>query len=512
MFEYCDIALEHRGSLCTLLSQLGTGGKNTWKQIRAQALRQIALPAKCLDALSTFLQIHGPFEQVKAQVHPLLERYPYAADAWKELLDLKQQLSVFDVQCEVYVELALLYNYQYYKNGIMFQLALQSKRADILAGGGCYGTLLRHFQHPSAHNAPLHAVGISIACGKLSAFLEAEQAEVVASGGRVGRRQPAVLSRCDVYVASFGGDQLLSTRISICAELWTHGIRADFMARDDQPVTQEELQAYCRQRSIPLLVLAKSQHRGRDVATLKLRNVRTKHETEIARKDLVEFVLREMHGEGRTGRQSLAGDSWTAGSTGGASQRARSADLFYHPQQHSSHISGESHRSHALSLHDSSTSLARPPLNVTVLQTARMSGGGKGGKQFRKQAVVDRALKAIHAFTEQLHGGVSTATLATGSSGSISGTAGHVAAGASGMEVLVVEAPMELLRRLAAMRVLFSDDDAYKRDILDTYPRYRDQAQLLKQRMLDWRKARGHGLHFGILYSSTDDDWVVVRV
>lgn len=333
--------------------------------------------------------------------------------------------------------------------------------------------------------------------------MEAEQMSVTdalsnsASSGRLGRRaQPRQLSHCDVYVASFG-DVLLDVRLAICNELWARNVRADYMASDELPTTQEELHAYCRHRAIPLLLIVKGQHRAKELATVKVRHIWQKHEAEVPRNDVADYVARELEASGtRGGRRDASYDALSA------SYRAQSADRF--GQEHYHHRGHQQQHHH----HDSHSTSAHPPLNVTVLNPSRTTG--KTSKQYRKQAIIEKASKAVHSFTEQLAGGASASVGVSPASVST--------ATSTNMEVIAVDMPAALLRRVSSLNDLL-DDDLYRREVVDTFPKYREQAQMLHQYLHDLKRTKsGFGggpnatFFYAVLYSYVDDEWTMVRL
>ncbi|KAJ1992057.1 eukaryotic translation initiation factor 2-alpha kinase [Coemansia spiralis] len=63
--------------------------------------------------------------------------------------------------------------------------------------------------------------------------------------------------RCDVVVASFGTRPMLKERIALARELWTNGLRTDFLFNDDPEMTMERLVEICTDQGMNWIVTLK---------------------------------------------------------------------------------------------------------------------------------------------------------------------------------------------------------------------------------------------------------------
>ena len=138
--------------------------------------------------------------------------------------------SFFGVQRRFLFSPLLAQSSSLYKGGVLFTVVRAGKRRDVVAAGGRYDALLKHFANPStASTAPLHGVGVQMAVGKLTLGLSKyQEVQVPKLLSRTEEERSFGLytpRRCDVYVASTPG--LLETRMEICRELWAHNIAAD---------------------------------------------------------------------------------------------------------------------------------------------------------------------------------------------------------------------------------------------------------------------------------------------
>ncbi|SPO23931.1 related to GCN2 - ser/thr protein kinase [Ustilago trichophora] len=289
-------------------------GSKTIQSARTQLL-QLGLPRSTIEELEAF----NLNDEVGA-VHRRLERlFPLdqrtrLAKAVSQISDVVATARFFGVQRRFLFSPLLAQSNSLYKGGVLFTVVRAGKRRDVVAAGGRYDALLKHFANPSAaSSAPLHGVGVQIAVGKLTLGLSKyQEVQVPKLLSRTEEERSFGLytpRRCDVYVASTPG--LLETRMEICRELWAHNIAADLQYEHATYDTPESAAATCRAEGILLLVFAKARS-----PVLKVKVVLQRAEYEVARHELVGFV------QDRIAKQRSV-DVQVAGSAGGSANVGR---------------------------------------------------------------------------------------------------------------------------------------------------------------------------------------------
>lgn len=263
-------------------------GSKTIQSARTHLL-QLGLPRSTIEELEAF----NLNDEVSA-VHRRLERlFPLdqrtrLAKAVSQISDVVATARFFGVQRRFLFSPLLAQSSSLYRGGVLFTVVRAGKRRDVVAAGGRYDGLLKHFANPStASSAPLHGVGVQLAVGKLTLGLSKyQEVQVPKLLSRTEEERSFGLytpRRCDVYVASTPG--LLETRMEICRELWAHNIAADLQYEHATYDTPEAAAATCRAEGILLLVFAKARS-----PVLKVKVVLQRAEYEVARHELVGFV------------------------------------------------------------------------------------------------------------------------------------------------------------------------------------------------------------------------------
>ncbi|PWY99241.1 Serine/threonine-protein kinase [Testicularia cyperi] len=306
------IPTKHHASVLSLIALLA--GSKTIQNARTQLL-QLGLPRSTIEELEAF----NLSDEIKAVHHRLERLFPLdqrarLSRAVAQIADVIETARYFGVQRPFVFTPLLAQSSTLYKGGVMFTVVRGGKRRDVIAAGGRYDALLKHFASPtSTASSSLHGVGVQLAVGKLTLGLSKHQevqipkllsrAEDERSFGLFTPR------RCDVYVASTPG--LLKTRMEICRELWAHNIAADLQYEHATYDTPEAAAATCRAEGILLLVFAKARS-----PILKVKVVLQRAEYEVARHELVGFV------QDRIAKQRSV-DIQVAGAVGSAASSTR---------------------------------------------------------------------------------------------------------------------------------------------------------------------------------------------
>ncbi|KAJ1722227.1 eukaryotic translation initiation factor 2-alpha kinase [Coemansia erecta] len=313
------------------------------QRIQAMGLTTGArVQAATLDRLHVFMDIRGDVSAVQREVLGRIGSdcgmggTPYAARgaayvqaavrAFHELRYVEATVRHFGVAVPFVYAPLFNHHYAYYEGGYAFQImtertaglagqagAGRARAPQVLAIGGRYDGLLRHFRHlagagagagervaasPSSSFArragSVHSpdvwrqmaskpgqvsIGTDLSSG--SAVLGTAR-DVVCVGVQINidliiqemaRYQQHVVraadssatpsfglwtrKRCDVVVASFGTRPMLRERIALARELWAGGLRTDFLFNDDPEMTMERLVDICRDQGMNWIVTIK---------------------------------------------------------------------------------------------------------------------------------------------------------------------------------------------------------------------------------------------------------------
>merc|ERR1711874_609067 len=187
--------------------------------------------------------------------------------------------------CELYqcldvvsFDLSLARGLDYY-TGIIYEAVLMADNPDeeisvgSVAGGGRYDGLVGMFD-PKGRSVP--CVGVSIGIERLFSIMETNLA----------KQQKAIRTvDTQVYVVS-AQKQLMEERMKLVDELWAADVRTEHSYKKN-PKLLSQLQ-YCEENSIPLAVMVGTSELEKGV--VKLRDVTSRAEVEVAREDLVATV------------------------------------------------------------------------------------------------------------------------------------------------------------------------------------------------------------------------------
>ncbi|GET03001.1 serine/threonine-protein kinase [Rhizophagus clarus] len=455
IFDCCRIPEDLSRAVCGLLGQLDK--KYPFSRIKAQLMNKYQLSKMMLDELALF-DIKGDLEFVSSSLEKLIPSSSMKSqirevfNGFKKLLDYTKSLGV---NHEIIFVPLLVYNYHYYKNGIIFQVVNDNDRKDVLAGGGRYDWLIQQFRHPTIVSGKgrakqIYGIGVSIAMQKIVFALENYQKAILNSKKVEEEKNLGFWAprRCDVIVASFGKVSLLE-RLDLVKELWAYNIKADFMYEELTDPTHEILTTKCKDQGINWIVIMK--HKIQDTAgaskdalmTVKIKNLIKKTEEEVLRSEVCMKL----------------------------SSETTRADLI----AQTDHLS--THDYTITSLSTSPESSSRLSVNVVVPPTQK---NNKKMKHKQKKLLMDKAQDNISGIVEQIK--------------------------CNSVPVLAVDLSKEILRKMSDCNVL--EDESFKNKILDIAPLHQKEYVLEVQDILKKQRNQGHKhvwLHshrddFGILY------------
>ncbi|RUS33243.1 hypothetical protein BC938DRAFT_472418 [Jimgerdemannia flammicorona] len=304
ILDSCRIPVDMRRAVSLELTRLGR--VSSFSLVRNQLKIKLQLPRSALDELERF-HVQGDLDSVSKKIEGLFvgQWHTRFKDAVSELRLLIGYCKHLGIHHKFVLFPLLMYNDHYYKNGLVFQVVVDSadnKKRDILAIGGRYDFLIQRFKHlNSCTPRKFHAVGVNIAVQKIirdiSAFQDGHVRHLLYAKTdeqrSFGMWAP---KKCDVYVASFG-KVLLQERLEVVRELWNANIRADLQYDDDNELTPEELALRCRTECVNWIVIVKHRENkasARESATVKVKDVLRKTEDEVPRSELCVWLTTEI--------------------------------------------------------------------------------------------------------------------------------------------------------------------------------------------------------------------------
>ena len=238
----------------------------------------LGIPQINLDALLKWGELVEDAPDVMEKLKSIV-----TASLLNHVKGLMELVRAFNLETKIVFDPLFCYLPHMY-SGLMFQVVSETTRRklDILAGGGRYDKLVEHYKLPSQKHQYVGAVGVSFSVGKLVAFMDKKRVQ----GGK-GER----LVDIDVLVYSFGAN-MLSDRMSVCAELWKADIKAEFMNHNE--VNQELLHQACKARGIHWVVILKEHQSRGPFGMVRIRHLERRTEVEVMRRDLVETLLKNL--------------------------------------------------------------------------------------------------------------------------------------------------------------------------------------------------------------------------
>ncbi|KAF9400248.1 hypothetical protein BGX21_004672 [Mortierella sp. AD011] len=518
IFDNCRIPSEIRSGVYTILGQLGRQYQHM-SQVRNHLLSVYHLPRSVLDELELFDR-KGDLETVAKALEDLITAEPMKTKLKDALGELRLLMTYcknlgrprFDVENAALPfwrvhdltedHRVIRYNNQYYKGGMMFQAVDNAKRKNILAAGGRYDSLIQHFRHPviGGPHRKVFAVGVNLAMQKFVTAISQYQSEhfryfMTSNKSNRGHGGPGGNSsihdeeksfgfwapkKCDVFVASFG-KVLLQERLELVKELWTHGIRADYMLEDGTDLTPETLVTTCKHQCINWIVILKNknqqdsqQRTSRDLMGLvKVKNVLRKTEDEVLRSELCILLKAEIAEQTRLDVQAAA-----SGGLGGIGSRTRKfadANTGHHHHHSLDVTAGSVSARHGHDHHHNSSgesSQVHPDFNVNVVSSSR-----NRLKHKQKTMLIDKAVNNLMGVTKNLAAGT--------------------------VPVLAVDLSKDSVRKLAQCNV--AEDDSFRKNVLDQLsPSQREYCLTIREAMLKARQEEGGQKHY-IPYHEFED-------
>ncbi|EAL68916.1 hypothetical protein DDB_G0276829 [Dictyostelium discoideum AX4] len=325
------IRINHYGLLDSILSECGVEKRFftvvyqtvaqlhwrlNWAQV-AQSLKEHGLSASIVSNISTYFRQRGELAQCVTQLESLLANHKEATTGISDLKILVRNLQMINIIPRFLLDLSLIHNHQYYE-GLVFQAYIERptlsnpSRTEIIMSGGRYDKLIKSLHpNPSLSNNIVSGVGVTLACEKIvNSVLNYRQHLLNNCFNTTYTRRnkdppnsnnnpnnnnlnnnvsifTKFQSHIEVFVCSLGSS-LLGEKLQVASQLWSAGIKADYSQTDYY--SSEDIYSNCRENGIPWVVILRE--KAFQIGKLKVKQIETRQERTVARKDLVDFFLK----------------------------------------------------------------------------------------------------------------------------------------------------------------------------------------------------------------------------
>ena len=455
IFKAAEISVLMKRQLCQLFG--GSQARSSWAHVKDR-LAASGISPTSIERLEMFWNLRGEFPSCLERVATAFSYSEIARMAVEQLRSIYDHLQQFGLRCKVIFEPLLAYHHQYYKTGCMFQIALVSKKLNILAAGGRYDSLVNSFKHPSTHHK-ICAVGVNIAMDKICDLVELDRAQT----RHHTTANDLVPRRCDVLIISLV-KPIIDEKLALCAELWKNNIKADYTVEGHRSV--EESLHLCRLYHVKWLVVIKEHPREKKNASFKLKSVTEhgfKQEFEIARRDISDFLHSRLLEQLRVDMDRLT-----------VSSKRRERTI--------SSMSESAGNSPSLA----SNQLVDYKLNIQVILPPKLPKP----KATKKSGIIEKCTRSLKHFIESLVNPRDEAPA----------------------EVLACELRLHAIRRMIDCRNLF-DEDTFRREVLDVFPQQRDHLLAVRAALVDIKRTLPKSSHLKsvIIYSHIEDGFDIFR-
>ncbi|KAK9467436.1 kinase-like domain-containing protein [Lipomyces arxii] len=296
VMEACRISQAQRPAVLNLLSKLNIS--LSMKEIKNELRAKSTVSSAALDDLVNF-DFKDDIDKALAKLQRMFQLSNYNSDHFvfvsNHLRRLGQFLKRFNVTKKVYIAPLSNYNERYYRRGVMFQLVLDEKRIRVLAGGGRYDSLIKHYHHSMFGNRPVGAVGFNLAWEHL-AMASVKHGKIKARDEfRAGHHTSGV---CDVLVVGSSSDVAThGLAIDIIQELWANDIKAELAPISSSP---DSMVGYARNNGMSLMIIAKSvasneSSNFKSVRIMKIKSISRRDDVDVDRSEVLTYLNSELH-------------------------------------------------------------------------------------------------------------------------------------------------------------------------------------------------------------------------
>lgn len=283
MFEVCGVPPDKFRSICSAVDKLD---KTPWEDVRKEMIEEKGLSAEAADSIGQYVCLNGLGELVDQLCKDeRLSKSKAALTGLEAMRLLMRYCELYGVQDKVLFDLSLARGLDYY-TGVIYEAVLKGHMnkptqgdeegggVGSVAGGGRYDNLVGMFA--KAKNANVPCVGISIGVERIFSILEARAHDAV--------KKPRT-NETEIYVAS-AQKNLQEQRMKLCRQLWDACIKTETSYKKNAKLL-DQLQ-YCEDHAISWAVIIGQSELERGV--VKLREIKTREETEIPQENLIQEV------------------------------------------------------------------------------------------------------------------------------------------------------------------------------------------------------------------------------
>lgn len=240
---------------------------------------------KSLELLQQFQPDSDDPEKILGKLERMLSRNREAVDGIGDLRQVIHYLKMFGIVDKVRVDPLLASDSSTHDGTIFRAILLRQPEEEVIAVGGRYDSLIARFQPPNSTSPAIAAVGVNIAVAKIVTFY-------IAYHQRIAKDEGKKLRSCETEVfLCCMGTTMLDDLLEIAAELWSHGIKTEYM--DGGKRTLEEIAGSCKHAGIDWMVVVR-ERAYKSGRMLKVKHVHTRAETEIHRDELAQFLLNNL--------------------------------------------------------------------------------------------------------------------------------------------------------------------------------------------------------------------------
>lgn len=285
---YTGVPSDKFRTICSAVDKLD---KESWTVVRQEMLEK-GLDAAAADKLGEWVTLPPaapgqPFElleKLEKSSSPTFSSHSGAQRAFADLKLLFEYLKAMNCLDRFSLDLSLARGLDYY-TGIIYEAVLTDQdRVGSIAAGGRYDSLIGMF---STEQIP--AVGVSIGLERVLSIIEEQER------ARLGRLRK---TGTHVMVGSVGKD-MLKQRMALAAELWAHGVRAEF-SYDSNPKPKKQLE-HALESGIPLVCWIGEDELAKGVVSVK--DLISNQQSELARGELAAFLRTRIAEIDATGAQ-----------------------------------------------------------------------------------------------------------------------------------------------------------------------------------------------------------------
>jgi len=283
MFEVCGVPPCMFRTICSSVDKLD---KSPWEEVRKEMVEEKNLDEAAADKIGGFVNgMSGGLDLIDRLLATDLGQNKSASAGLEGMKLFLKYAEMYGCQDVVSFDMSLARGLDYY-TGVIFEAVLLSggetaakdEKGEAItvgsvAGGGRYDKLVGMFD-PKKRDVP--CVGVSIGIERLFAIMEA----------KIGSGTAIRTTSTEVYVAS-AQKNLLEERMKVCNLLWEADIRTEQPYKKN-PKMLNQLQ-YCEENGIPFAVIIGESELQKGV--VKLRDIATREETEVARSELVQTII-----------------------------------------------------------------------------------------------------------------------------------------------------------------------------------------------------------------------------